>query len=81
MCTECNPERSCIRTFDVIERTALRRHSAGRICHFYGTKLRGTIVHFVEKGCLEWPLNWQGAIDAGKATDWFKFNGECKTYS
>ena len=51
------------------ERTALRRHSTGRICHFCGAKLRDTIVHFGEKGCLEWPLNWQGAIDAGKATD------------
>ena len=69
VCTECDPERTYIRTFDVTERTALRRHNTGRLCHICGTKLRDTIVHFGEKGCLEWPLNWQGAIDAGKATD------------
>ncbi|CAB4020090.1 NAD-dependent deacetylase sirtuin-7 [Paramuricea clavata] len=69
VCTECDPERTYIRTFDVTERTALRRHNTGRMCHVCGGKLRDTIVHFGEKGCLEWPLNWQGAIDAGKATD------------
>jgi NAD-dependent deacetylase sirtuin 7 len=69
VCTECDPERTYIRTFDVTEKTALRRHNTGRMCHVCGGKLRDTIVHFGEKGCLEWPLNWQGAIDAGKATD------------
>ncbi|XP_028415928.1 NAD-dependent protein deacetylase sirtuin-7-like [Dendronephthya gigantea] len=69
VCTECEPERAYVRTFDVTEKTALRRHNTGRMCHICGGKLRDTIVHFGEKGCLEWPLNWQGAIDAGKATD------------
>lgn len=69
VCTECEAERTYVRTFDVTEKTALRRHNTGRLCHICGSKLRDTIVHFGEKGCLEWPLNWQGAIDAGKATD------------
>lgn len=69
VCTECEAERTYVRTFDVTEKTALRRHNTGRLCHICGSKLRDTIVHFGEKGSLEWPLNWQGAIDAGKATD------------
>lgn len=51
------------------ERTRLRRHQTGRQCFECGAHLRDTIVHFGEKGCLEEPLNWQGAFDKAKVAD------------
>lgn len=60
------------RSFDVTERTALRRHATGRKCHTcppdVGT-LIDTIVHFGEKGKLKYPLNWEAASKAAQNAD------------
>ena len=69
MCTECERERLYFRLFDVTERTGLRRHATGRKCYHCGSSLRDTIVHFGEKGTLEQPLNWEGAIAKAKSAD------------
>jgi len=71
------------RTFDVTEKTGLRRHSTGRICRKCVPKrgkkakeealsecsLIDTIVHFGERGKLKVPLNWDGAARAVKNAD------------
>ncbi|XP_022091417.1 NAD-dependent protein deacetylase sirtuin-7-like [Acanthaster planci] len=69
VCTECKPEVEYVRLFDVTERTACRRHFTGRFCHTCGGPLRDSIVHFGEKGAVQQPLNWSGAVAAAKETD------------
>ncbi|XP_026866442.2 NAD-dependent protein deacetylase sirtuin-7 isoform X2 [Electrophorus electricus] len=69
VCTSCSPVRELIRLFDVTERTALHRHGTGRLCVHCGAELRDTIVHFGERGTLEQPLNWKGAVQAAQQAD------------
>ncbi|XP_051939306.1 NAD-dependent protein deacetylase sirtuin-7 [Hippocampus zosterae] len=69
VCTCCSPVREYVRLFDVTERTSLHRHSTGRRCCHCGSELRDTIVHFGERGTLEQPLNWKGALEAAKMAD------------
>ncbi|XP_038064332.1 NAD-dependent protein deacetylase sirtuin-7-like [Patiria miniata] len=69
VCTDCNPEAQYVRLFDVTERTACRRHNTGRRCHTCGGPLRDSIVHFGEKGAVERPLNWPGAVSAASEAD------------
>ncbi|XP_033107993.1 NAD-dependent protein deacetylase sirtuin-7-like [Anneissia japonica] len=69
VCPECDQEQEYIRLFDVTERTSFRRHKTGRQCTKCLSPLHDTIVHFGEKGTLEWPLNWQGAIEAADKAD------------
>lgn len=57
------------RDFDVSEKTARFKHKTGRSCSKCHSDLIDTIVHFGEKGILEWPLNWQAAIDHVKKCD------------
>lgn len=58
-----------MRLFDVTERTARHRHGTGRRCTHCGGELRDTIVHFGERGTLEQPLNWRGALNAAERAD------------
>ncbi|XP_028304441.1 NAD-dependent protein deacetylase sirtuin-7 [Gouania willdenowi] len=69
VCTSCSPVREFVRLFDVTERTSLHRHMTGRRCCHCGGELRDTIVHFRERGTLEQPLNWKGAVEAAEAAD------------
>nr|XP_054762822.1 NAD-dependent protein deacetylase sirtuin-7-like [Lytechinus pictus] len=69
VCTECEPERQYVRLFDVTEQTSLRRHKTSRDCHKCKEPLRDTIVHFGEKGVVDKPLNWSGAMDAAEDAD------------
>ncbi|KAL2089639.1 hypothetical protein ACEWY4_014327 [Coilia grayii] len=69
VCTTCIPAREYIRLFDVTERTAKHRHATGRRCGHCGGDLRDTIVHFGERGTLDQPLNWKGAIEAAEHSD------------
>ena len=70
MCTECEEQdKIYYRVFDVTENTRLRRHQTNRYCHECGSQLRDTIVHFGEKGNLQWPLNWEGALEKAKMAD------------
>uniref|UniRef100_A0A8C9TW49 NAD-dependent protein deacetylase sirtuin-7 n=1 Tax=Scleropages formosus TaxID=113540 RepID=A0A8C9TW49_SCLFO len=69
VCTSCSPAREYVRLFDVTERTALRRHGTSRRCPQCGGELRDTIVHFGERGTLEQPLNWKGAMEAAAKAD------------
>ncbi|XP_030842280.1 NAD-dependent protein deacetylase sirtuin-7 [Strongylocentrotus purpuratus] len=69
VCTECEPERQYVRLFDVTEQTSLRRHKTSRECHKCKEPLRDTIVHFGEKGVIDKPLNWSGAMDAAEDAD------------
>lgn len=70
VCRKCN--KLYHRSFDVTERTSLRRHDTGRKCHNcppeQGT-LIDTIVHFGEKGKLKQPLNWKAAVKAVNQAD------------
>lgn len=69
VCTSCSPVREYVRLFDVTERTSLHRHATGRSCSCCGAELRDTIVHFGERGSLEQPLNWEGAVEAARRAD------------
>uniref|UniRef100_A0A4W5LEL9 Regulatory protein SIR2 homolog 7 n=1 Tax=Hucho hucho TaxID=62062 RepID=A0A4W5LEL9_9TELE len=69
VCTSCSPVREFVRLFDVTERTARHRHGTGRRCAHCGGELRDTIVHFGERGTLEQPLNWRGALHAAERAD------------
>lgn len=74
VCKTCKMQY--FRVFDVTEQTSLRRHKTCRFCNRC-TKIENsdtgelidTIVHFGEKGRLEWPLNWKGAAKAAENTD------------
>lgn len=68
------------RDFDVTERTSVRHHRTGRFCvdckqldrvddKSADCELIDTIVHFGEKGHLDYPLNWSGAMENVHKTD------------
>lgn len=70
VCKNCNTQY--IRSFDVTEKTSLRRHETGRVCHKCSPDvgvLIDTIVHFGEKGKLKYPLNWPAASSAAEKAD------------
>lgn len=70
VCKNCNQQY--IRSFDVTERTSLRKHETGRKCHVCEPQvgsLIDTIVHFGERGRLKYPLNWQAATAAADKSD------------
>ncbi|RWR99996.1 NAD-dependent protein deacetylase sirtuin-7-like protein, partial [Dinothrombium tinctorium] len=70
VCQNCKTQY--FRDFDVTENTSLHRHKTGRKCPKCPEEegyLVDTIVHFGEKGKLEWPLNWKGADAASKEAD------------
>ncbi|XP_075590334.1 sirtuin 7 [Dermatophagoides farinae] len=70
VCRNC--KKSYTRSFDVTEKTALRRHETGRHCHQCPPdvgKLIDTIVHFGEKGKLKHPLRWEAATNEAQKAD------------
>ncbi|GFS77149.1 NAD-dependent protein deacetylase sirtuin-7 [Nephila pilipes] len=69
VCPKCKPLRQYVRLFDVTEHTALHRHKTGRLCKKCNSELKDTIVHFGEKGTLQWPMNWKGAVKAVSKAD------------
>lgn len=67
VCKSCKAHY--LRSFDCTEKTALRRHDTGRLCHRCEGPLMDTIVHFGEKGKLKYPLNWEAASEAVEKAD------------
>lgn len=69
VCPKCKPLRQYFRLFDVTEHTGLHKHKTGRFCNHCKLELIDTIVHFGERGTLQWPLNWKGAAKAVSKAD------------
>lgn len=75
VCPSC--KKLHYRDFDVTERTGVRHHRTGRFCvdcrqlddKTADYELIDTIVHFGEKGHLDYPLNWSGAAENVQKTD------------
>ncbi|CAH0384354.1 unnamed protein product [Bemisia tabaci] len=69
VCHDCEPIRFYLRLFDVTQHTARYSHETLRLCYFCGSPLCDTIVHFGERGVLQWPLNWKTASDNANQAD------------
>lgn len=69
MCSKCKPCNHYLRLFDVTENTARYSHETLRLCHKCGSPLKDTIVHFGERGKLQWPLNWETACKQADKAD------------
>nr|CAD7577023.1 unnamed protein product [Timema californicum] len=69
VCRRCRPPREYLRMFDVTENTARFNHRTMRRCYTCMGPLVDTIVHFGERGTLQWPLNWPGACKMADNAD------------
>lgn len=69
VCSKCKPSNHYLRLFDVTEYTARYSHETLRLCYKCGSPLLDTIVHFGERGKLQWPLNWETACKQADEAD------------